>query len=198
MTQIPERRLREKQKEERYAAILQAALRIFAAKGLQEATMDEIAQAAGLGKGTIYYYFSSKDALIEELLCSLAEQYFQSLLEGTENMKDPLAIAERIVTNLLGHYQRQPELFQVIQMILAAPGGGPPRARQVFAEKHRGWLARLKGETAELLAARGINVEVYVDFIGTYAHGLLFAAVAGRDVEKLREESGRVLRAFLK
>lgn len=198
MTQIPERRLREKQKEERYAAILQAALRIFAAKGLQEATMDEIAQAAGLGKGTIYYYFSSKDALIEELLCSLAEQYFQSLLEGTESIEDPLAIAERIVTNLLGHYQRQPELFQVIQMILAAPGGGPPRARQVFAEKHREWLARLKGETAELLAARGINVEVYVDFIGTYAHGLLFAAVAGRDIERLREESGRVLRAFLK
>nr|BAL53772.1 TetR family transcriptional regulator [uncultured Acetothermia bacterium]BAL59470.1 TetR family transcriptional regulator [Candidatus Acetothermum autotrophicum] len=198
MTQIPERRLREKQKEERYAAILQAALSIFAAKGLQEATMDEIAQAAGLGKGTIYYYFASKDALIEELLCSLAEQYFQSLLEGTESIEDPLAIAERIVTNLLGHYQRQPELFQVIQMILAAPGGGPPRARQVFAEKHREWLARLKDETAELLAARGINVEVYVDFIGTYAHGLLFAAVAGRDIERLREESGRVLRAFLK
>ncbi len=198
MTQISERRLREKQKEERYAAILQAALRIFAAKGLQEATMDEIAQAAGLGKGTIYYYFSSKDALIEELLCSLAEQYFRTLLEGTEGLHDPLGIAERILTNLLGHYQHQPELFQVIQMILAAPGGGPPRARAVFAQKHREWLARLKGEMAELLRARGLSVETFVDFVGAYAHGALFSAVAGRDVEKLREESGRVLRAFLK
>jgi len=198
MTQIPERRLREKQKEERYEAILQAALRIFAAKGLQEATMDEIAQAAGLGKGTIYYYFSSKEALIEELLCALAEQYFHTLLEGTEALRDPLGIAERIIHNLLGHYQRQPELFQVIQMILAAPGGGPPRARAVFAQKHREWLAQLKGETAELLEARGMSVESFVEFIGTYAHGLLFAAVAGRDIEKLREESRRVLRAFLK
>lgn len=198
MTQLPERRLREKQKEERYAAILQAALRIFATKGLQEATMDEIAQAAGLGKGTIYYYFDSKEALIEELLCSLADQYFQNLLEGTDALKDPLAIAERVMTNLLGHYARQPDLFQVMQMILAAPGGGPPRARKVFAAKHREWLARLKDETAELLAARGLSVESFVDFIGTYAHGLLFAAVAGRDIEKLREESGRVLRAFLK
>jgi hypothetical protein len=43
-----------------------------------------------------------------------------------------------------------------------------------------------------------MSVESFVDFIGTYAHGLLFAAVAGRDIEKLREESGRVLRAFLK
>ncbi len=198
MIQLPERRLREKQKEERYAAILQAALRIFATKGLQEATMDEIAQAAGLGKGTIYYYFASKEALIEELLCSLADQYFQNLLEGTNALKDPLAIAERVMTNLLGHYTRQPELFQVMQMILAAPGGGPPRARKVFAAKHREWLARLKDEMAELLAARGLSVESFVDFIGTYAHGLLFAAVAGRDIEKLKEESGRVLRAFLK
>ncbi|MCX8102938.1 MAG: TetR/AcrR family transcriptional regulator [Candidatus Bipolaricaulota bacterium] len=198
MTQVPERRLRERQKEERYAAILHAALRIFATKGLQEATMDEIAQVAGLGKGTIYYYFDSKEALIEELLCSLAEQYFRNLLEGTDGVTEPLAIAERIITNLLGHYARQPELFQVMQMILAAPGGGPPRARKVFAAKHREWLARLRGETAGLLAARGLSVESFVDFIGTYAHGLLFGAVAGRDIEKLREESGRVLRAFLK
>ncbi len=197
MTQLPERRLRERQREERSAAILHAALRLFAAKGLQEATMDEIAQAAGLGKGTIYYYFDSKETLIEELLCSLAHRYFQNLLEGTDGLKDPLAIAERVVTNLLEHYARQPELFQVMQMILAAPGGGPPRARKVFAAKHRDWLARLKGETASLLAARGLSVESFVDFVGTYAHGLLFAAVAGRDVEKLREESGRVLRAFL-
>ncbi len=195
---VRQRRLREKQKEECYAAILQAALRLFAAKGLQEATMEEIARAAGLGKGTIYYYFNSKETLIEELLCSLADQYFQNLLEGTDTLTDPRAIAESIIENLLGHYQRQPELFQVMQMILSAPGGGPPRVREVFATKHREWLARLKEETAQVLAERGLSVESFVDFIGTYAHGLLFGAVAGRDIAKLREESGRVLRAFLK
>ncbi len=197
MIHPPERRLRERQKEERYAAIIQAALRIFAAKGLQQATMDEIAQVAGLGKGTIYYYFDSKEALIEGVLCSLADQYFQNLLEGTDAFKDPAVIAERIVTNLLERYQQQPELFQVMQMILAAPGGGPPRVREVFASKHREWLARLKEQAGQKLAERGFSVESFVDFIGTYAHGVLFAAVAGRDVEKLREESRRALRAFL-
>lgn len=198
MAQSPERRLREKHKEECYTAILQAALRLFAAKGLQEATMDEIAQAAGLGKGTIYYYFGSKEALVEELLCSLADQYFQNLLEGTEGLRSPLTIAERIIANLLGHYQRQPELFHVMQMIITAPGGGPPRVRHVFAQKHREWLSRLREIVQGVVEASGLSLESFVDFVATHAHGLLFWSVAGRDVEKLREESKRALRAFLK
>lgn len=198
MTQPPERQLREKQKEECSAAILQAALRLFASKGLQEATMNEIAQVAGLGKGTIYYYFDSKETLIEELLCSLADQYFRNLLEGIEGLRTPLAMAEGIIANLLGHYQRQPELFHVMQMIITAPGGGPPRVRQVFATKHREWLTRLRERAQGPVAASGLSLESFVDFVATHAHGLLFWAIAGRDIQKLREESWRVLRAFLK
>lgn len=160
--------------------------------------MEEIAQAAGLGKGTIYYYFNSKEALIEELLCSLADQYFRNLLEGIEGSEPPLALAEKIIANLLGHYERQPELFHVIQMIIATPGGGPPRVRHVFATKHREWLNRLRERAQGPVEAAGLSLESFVDFVATHAHGLLFWAIAGRDIQKLREESGRVLRAFLK
>ncbi len=198
MTHLQERRLREKQKEECRVAILNAALRLFATKGLQDATMDEIAQAAGLGKGTIYYYFNSKEALIEELLCSLADQYFRNLLEGTEGLQTPLEIAEKIIANLLAHYQRQPELFHVIQAIITAPRGGPRRVRQVFATKHREWLTQLREIAQGPVEAFGLPLESFVDFVAAHAHGLLFWAVAGRDIEKLREESGRALRAFLK
>jgi len=46
--------------EFRCAEILEAARRVFAKKGLADATMDEIAAAAGLAKGTLYLYFESK------------------------------------------------------------------------------------------------------------------------------------------
>lgn len=49
-------------------AILEAALIVFGQKGYHEATIDEIAEKAGVGKGTIYSYFSGKSALVEELL----------------------------------------------------------------------------------------------------------------------------------
>jgi len=50
--------------EERPAQITSAALTVFARKGYVRATMDEIANAAGITKGTIYLYFSSKKDLL--------------------------------------------------------------------------------------------------------------------------------------
>ena len=47
-------------------AVLAAAIRCFAAHGLAGAGMRDIARAAGLTEGTLYHYFPSKDALIEE------------------------------------------------------------------------------------------------------------------------------------
>lgn len=56
---IAERRAREKQ--HRIQDILEAAEKIFFTKGYESATMNEIARAAELGKGTIYLYFKGKD-----------------------------------------------------------------------------------------------------------------------------------------
>ena len=49
--------------EFRSAEIMDAAREVFARKGFAETTMDDIAEAAGLAKGTLYLYFKSKRAL---------------------------------------------------------------------------------------------------------------------------------------
>lgn len=54
---------KEREKEHRREEILNAAQKIFFEKGLQNATMDEIAEAAELSKGTLYLYYSSKEDL---------------------------------------------------------------------------------------------------------------------------------------
>ncbi len=54
---------REREREERRCAIIEAADEVFARKGLSAATMDEIAAAAEVSKGTLYLYFKSKDEL---------------------------------------------------------------------------------------------------------------------------------------
>lgn len=52
-------------KKERKDHIVQVAIGIFTQKGLERTTIREIAEAAGMGKGTIYEYFKSKEELVQ-------------------------------------------------------------------------------------------------------------------------------------
>lgn len=49
--------------EFRMAELLEAARKVFAEKGFHEATVDEIADVAGVAKGTVYLYYQSKQAI---------------------------------------------------------------------------------------------------------------------------------------
>ena len=53
---------------ERYSAILLAAERLFGEKGYRGVSIDEIARAAGVSKGLVFYHFTSKKALVEHIL----------------------------------------------------------------------------------------------------------------------------------
>jgi AcrR family transcriptional regulator len=66
--------------EFRTAGILEAARKIFAKKGFNDATVDDIANAAGVAKGTVYLYYTSK-----------REVYFAALKFGIEQMHGVLA-----------------------------------------------------------------------------------------------------------
>lgn len=55
-------------REERLQSILAAAFDEFAANGFAAAKLNSIAERAGIGKGTIYLYFQSKEQLFEEVM----------------------------------------------------------------------------------------------------------------------------------
>src|SRR5947209_10098101 len=74
------RSLKEKQRQEREALILQAAEEILAEKGYHETSMDEIAARVGVAKGTVYLHFPSK----EELVIAIFERSLQQVLQGLE------------------------------------------------------------------------------------------------------------------
>jgi AcrR family transcriptional regulator len=57
-----------RQPEERPQQILEAAFRVFGTRGLHQATLDDVARAAGITKGTIYLYFPDKAALFSAML----------------------------------------------------------------------------------------------------------------------------------
>jgi AcrR family transcriptional regulator len=71
-------------KELRENQIKEAALKLFSEKGFYGTTITQIAEAAGLGKGTIYWYWKSK----EELAFSLVEDMLSAFLELIEAARE--------------------------------------------------------------------------------------------------------------
>ena len=74
---------RDRERLARRQAMLDAAIAVFAERGFAAATMDEIAERAEFGKGTLYNYFADKQALLlaafEEVydgLVALIDAYF--------------------------------------------------------------------------------------------------------------------------
>ena len=70
-------------KEEKKKAVLAAARTVFAKKGLASAKIEDVALEAGIGKGTVYEYFKSKDdiffALFEEMKRELHRRIFEAM-----------------------------------------------------------------------------------------------------------------------
>lgn len=67
-------------KEERRIAILKAAGRVFYFKGFEGTKIEDVAREAGIGKGTVYDYFDSKQQLFEEMVAYNREQHLRSIL----------------------------------------------------------------------------------------------------------------------
>ena len=60
--------LREQRTQETRRLILDAAYRVFAARGYGQATIDDVLAEAGISKGALYHHFASKEELFKALL----------------------------------------------------------------------------------------------------------------------------------
>lgn len=90
---IQERKKRER--ERRRQQIMVAAKRVFSDKGLNKATMEDIAKEAELSPGTLYLYFKNKDELFSSLSLRIL-QYLNIRLEHIINQQGGLSPREKI------------------------------------------------------------------------------------------------------
>ena len=96
---VAERRLREK--EQRRTSIINAAEKVFFAKGVDSATMDEVAETAELSKGLLYFYFKNKDdlchAIVHRGLSILGTLFREALQAHDRGIDQVMAIGQAYV-----------------------------------------------------------------------------------------------------
>ena len=103
---------------QRRHSILAAARQIFRLKGYAGATVAEIAQAAELATGTLYLYFTGKDALYIELLTEGYELLEQRLRAQAARNGDPRSVAGGLIDVFFDFAREYPEYFDIIFFVL--------------------------------------------------------------------------------
>jgi TetR/AcrR family transcriptional regulator len=108
MSYITERRVEEK--ERRRAEIVDAAERLYAEKGWDSVTMDQVAKAARLSRALLYVYFRDRDelqfAIGERALKVLAERFVEAIARHARGLDQVEAIgrAYMVYANEFPHY----------------------------------------------------------------------------------------------
>ena len=92
--------LTNEKKLEKRKAIAKSTCDLFVRKGFVNISISEIAYEAGIGKGTVYEYFSNKEDIIFELMSCLQEDYDPKL---HENLKKSSSAKEKL-THLFSLY----------------------------------------------------------------------------------------------
>ncbi len=105
---------REREKLRRRNQILAAARSVFARKGYHNATLDDIAGKAELGKGTIYWYFSGKGELFMAVLRSVADEGFEKARKAAEKTQGCRSRIEAIAGEQLAHFAKNQFLFRIV------------------------------------------------------------------------------------
>ncbi|MER3523122.1 MAG: hypothetical protein C4326_03425 [Ignavibacteria bacterium] len=112
-TQIPLQR-KKRERQAKRAEILSAARKVFATKGYERATLDEIAELAEFAKGTLYNYFDSKETLFREIVESILDEMIhiaeQALAEGGP-VRDQFC---RYAVRTLEYYRTNEDLLHIL------------------------------------------------------------------------------------
>jgi len=94
--------------------ILEAAMEVFSHKGFHPATMDEIAEKAGVGKGTLYRYFETKEKLFAELVRLRLEELGATAGSVIDGRDDVLTMISKCIRMYFEFFDRNQRLYRLI------------------------------------------------------------------------------------
>jgi AcrR family transcriptional regulator len=133
------------------ARILHSAMELFGEKGFDDVPIDDIAARAGVGKGSVYRQFGSKEELYA---ASVIEGFIQLRNQIERALEQPSSIPDRITTivhHTLAYFWTRRQFF-----ILLRDPAKLPRAQELRYRKERGQLAALITEALREGAGSGL------------------------------------------
>jgi AcrR family transcriptional regulator len=185
--------------EERKNQILDAAAAVFSRLGFHEARMDDIVRESGLSKGTLYWYFTSKDAIITGLMQRIFDLGMGGLrrLEGADG-----SVRERLLdyTRRLGDDFQRLSAVQSIAFEFYAVAARHKTVRQFLKEyfkQYRATVARLIAQGIERGEFRPVEPDTVATTLAALYEGLVLLWFVDREAIQWETQGTESVRLLL-
>jgi AcrR family transcriptional regulator len=129
-------------RDEKRQRILAAATAVFADRDFHRVLVSEVASRAGVGKGTVYLYFPTKDALHRAAIEGSLERVTAEVLAAAEAEAPVAVVLERIVLSIMRFFWRRQDLLLIVQRYEKQRGRRASERRQRVVRAVEGVLAR--------------------------------------------------------
>lgn len=192
-------------KEKEHEVILNAAQNLFASKGANNVTVDDVAAEAGIDLKKVKAHYNDTESILDEILerdIADSSELFTKIINDRGKADIKLT---RLVRELLTRYQKSYPLFQVISMSIDNTAADDQVLRGRLKQEH---LDRYRQNTAIIgrLIAQGQSEGVFTDvdpLEGAYLlRGMISAAIRYRKVtgknDDMRDHADVIMRVFLK
>lgn len=191
-------------KEQKKAEILQIAMQVFARKGVVKTKMIDIAQAAGIGKGTIYEYFRSKEEIFTEAFNSMFSAIESSLIDSIASVADPVEKLDRLVEVSLQKFIYENSEFAGIMMDFWAEGirNKDEKLLDILAlhdiySKYRTLITGILTEGIEKGVFRNVDMHSLSAIMIASLDGLLLQWIMDRELFDMKQVSRTFMDTFL-
>ncbi|WP_024462435.1 TetR/AcrR family transcriptional regulator [Marinimicrobium sp. LS-A18] len=187
-----------KSAEQRREEILTVATRIFAERGYQVADMQAVADAAGVGKGTVYRYFPTKEALFTEALRFNLETLKASIEHAREQPEDPLEQLREGMRAYLLYFEKNPDLIELF-IQERAEFRTECQNSLYFSYMLAGredWVAMFE-RIAERHPVRDIDAQEWMEVCGDMMHGAVVLSHTPLPRRPLSERFDRIFDIYL-
>ena len=127
--------------EFRTAEILEAARKVFAKKGFHDATVDDVANAAGVAKGTVYLYYRSKQEVYLAALKFGIGQMYTLLVDEVNKVATTEEKLRGLIAAKLAYFDENRDFFKIyyseLGKIPTHPGGIDSEFKALYLEQAR-------------------------------------------------------------
>jgi len=189
-------------KSQKRRQIINSAVKVFARQGLNDFKMIDIARQAGLGKGTIYEYFKSKDELVNSTFKMSILTFDTFVSKNIENQLSPADKIAALIMACLDFFNRHEDWVGIMCLFRTSlpsreKGNNYPTG---FYEGLKKYLVSIIGEGINKKVFRPVDNSLAAAFIIALMDGMMFQALTGyiKNDRCLGERISELVLAYLK